>query len=75
MINHATYSRTSPEERCGTCLYIRVGRQDWHECHRKEPQVSIFKECDDEAIKPVAIWPSVGSSDWCGQYVPKKKGA
>jgi hypothetical protein len=62
-------------EACGACLYIRVGRQGWYECHRKEPQISIKKECDDEAINPIALWPSISTSDWCGQYAPKKKGA
>jgi len=61
-------------EECGTCCYLRVGQQRWYECHRKSPQLSIKKECDDEAIDPVSMWPSVSIRDWCGEYAPKKQG-
>jgi hypothetical protein len=63
------------KERCETCRYFRLGRDGWNECHRNEPQITVKKQCDDEAIIPVAIWPSVATTDWCGQYAPMKKGA
>ncbi|MEY3658591.1 MAG: hypothetical protein RL425_1352 [Pseudomonadota bacterium] len=69
------YHNEARGERCETCCYLQPGRQGWYECHRNEPQVSVFKECDDEAIKPIAIWPSVATTDWCGQFVRRKKGA
>lgn len=74
MINRSTYTQPPGKERCGTCHYFRPGRDRWNECHRNEPQITIKKECDDEAINPVAIWPSVATTDWCGQYAPTKKG-
>lgn len=69
------YSDVSNSERCGLCRFMRPGRNGWYECHLNEPQVSVKKECDDEAINPFAIWPSVETSDWCGQFASKKKGA
>lgn len=63
------------ERRCETCRYLRAGQHGWYECHRKEPQIAIKKECDDEAIQPVAMWPNVATSDWCGEYSSKKRGA
>lgn len=67
--------KTLRKERCETCRYLIVGQQRWNECHRIEPQITIKKECDDEAIMPVTMWPIVSLHDWCGQYVPKKQGA
>ncbi len=75
MINRSTYTKALIKERCETCCYFRLGRDGWNECHRNEPRITIRKECDDEAINPIAIWPSVATTDWCGQYAPKKKGA
>ena len=75
MINRQSLNEPKRKERCETCRYQMVGQQRWYECHRKEPQISITKECDDEAIKPVSIWPTVSLNDWCGEYAPKKQGA
>ena len=73
-MNPSLHNTPTRNERCETCRYLMAGRQGWYECHRKEPQISIRKECDDEAINPVAIWPHVGTEDWCGQYAPQKQG-
>ena len=64
--------RKAPEETCKTCRFLKVGQQGWPECHRKEPQISLRKECDDEAINPISLWPSVCTADWCGEYAAKK---
>ena len=69
------YYNETRVERCEVCRYLQPGRQGWHECHRREPQIAVQKDCDDEAINPVAIWPSVATSDWCGQFVSSKKGS
>ena len=63
-----------PELRCETCRFLQAGRQGWYECHRRGPQMSIKKECDDEGINPVAVWPDVMTSDWCGEYEPRVGG-
>lgn len=73
--NRLTYIKPLNKDRCETCFYLRTGWDDYFQCHRNEPQVTIRKECDDEAIVPVTIWPSVTAKDWAGQYAPKKKGA
>lgn len=59
---------------CRSCIYMRAGQRGWPECHRREPQISIKKECDDEAINPITMWPYVSATDWCGEYSPKKGG-
>lgn len=74
MINRPAHSQSVRKERCETCRFLVLGRQGWHECHRKEPQISIKKECDDEGINPFAVWPDVMTSDWCGEYAAKKQG-
>lgn len=53
---------------CRNCAYRRTGHDDWYECHRHAPQLSVERECDDRAIKPVSRWPNVSLSDWCGDY-------
>lgn len=75
MINYSASSKTLRKERCETCRYLMVGQQGWYECHRHQPRITISKECDDEAIKPITMWPIVNLSDWCGEYAPKKQGA
>jgi hypothetical protein len=75
MINHHSLNEPKRKERCETCHFQMVGQRGWFECHRIEPQITIRKECDDEAIMPVTMWPIVSLHDWCGQYSPKKKGA
>ncbi len=62
-------------ERCETCRYLKTGQRGWYECHRNEPRISISRECDDEAINPVSIWPNVSTSDWCGEYASKRREA
>lgn len=68
-------SASSTTQSCGNCLYLRAGQEGWYECHRQVPQISIRKECDDEEIKPVVMWPNVSKNAWCGEYAPKKRGA
>lgn len=72
-------SKASPQpalsaSRCATCRYLMAGREGWYECRRREPQISIQRECDDEAINPVTLWPRVSKDDWCGEYAPKGGG-
>ncbi len=75
MINHLKHGQPIRKERCETCHFLVVGRRGWFECHRNEPQISIKKECDSAAIDPIAGWPDVMTSDWCGEYVLKKREA
>jgi len=74
MTNHSAFIKPLHKDRCEICFYVRTDWDNYYQCCRNEPQVTIRRECDDEAIIPVAIWPSVTATDWCGQYAPKKKG-
>ena len=65
--------RELPKECCGNCLYMRTGYDDWFECHRSAPQLSIRRECDDPEIKTISKWPNVSTTNWCGDYVEKGK--
>ena len=58
---------------CGNCAYLRLGDDHWFECHRREPQISIRRECDDEAIKPVTLWPRVSKQHWCGEFARNRR--
>ena len=75
MTKYPAHGYSARKERCGTCHFLVVGQREFYECHRKGPQISIKKECDDEGINPISIWPNVMISNWCGEYAPKKRGA
>lgn len=75
MTAYQTNRKPTRAERCETCRYLREGRDGWYECHRREPQISIRRECDDEAISTVSLWPRAMLTDWCGEFAPKKQAA
>jgi len=74
MTANQTCRKPAGTERCETCRYLREGRDRWYECHRREPQISIRRECDDEAISPITLWPRTSLTDWCGEFAQKKQG-
>ena len=60
-------------QECRNCAYRRTGDDGLYECRRHAPQISIRRECDDTAIKPVSGWPNVSLYEWCGDYAISSK--
>lgn len=67
---------------CTRCLYFRLLQKNpttTGSCHRIPPVPSVVgmqpHPLDPRQQQPVAMsfWPSVGKTDWCGEFTPKKK--